>query len=285
MVQVVEFAVPQSLLEHARRFYADGRVPAPPRTAATVLLLRRSVDAAATGDAGHGFEVYMIRRTRSMAFGGMYAFPGGSVDPTDSQVHLAWSGPSPQQWGERLGLPPEAAQAVVCAAAREVFEEAGVLLAGPNEESVVGDVSDDGWESARRDLEARRTNFAGLLAGRGLTIRSDLLLPWSRWITPEFEPRRFDTYFFVALLPEGQRTRNASGEADHALWIRPSDALARASAGEISMLPPTMLTLREVAACPDLPDVLAAAGERSPRQPVTPRLEWLADGTARFVLD
>jgi 8-oxo-dGTP pyrophosphatase MutT (NUDIX family) len=285
-VQVGEFAVPESLLEHARRFYAEGRAPAPPRVAATVLLLRPAgprVDGPA-GVGGDGFEVYVIRRVRAMAFGGMYAFPGGSVDPTDSQVHLAWSGPPPQRWGERLGLTADAAQAVVCAAAREVFEEAGVLLAGPGEDRVVGDVSGDAWESARQDLEARRLGFAALLADRGLTIRSDLLLPWSRWITPEFEPRRFDTYFFVALLPEGQRTRNVTAEADHVMWIRPSDALGRVAAGEIAMLPPTMLTLREVAACRDLPGVLAAAAQRD-LTPVAPRLEWLADGGARFVID
>lgn len=281
-MQVVEYAVPDSLLADARRFYATGATPVTPRVAATVLLLRPAADG---GDGREAFEVYVIRRVRAMTFGGVYAFPGGSVDPTDSQVHVAWSGPSPRQWGERLGLPADAAQAVVCAAAREVFEEAGVLLAGPGEDSVVGDVSDDAWESARQDLEGRRIGFAGLLAERGLTVRSDLLLPWSRWITPEFEPRRFDTYFFVALLPDGQRTRNVSGEADHTMWIRPSDALARAATGEMEMLPPTMLTLREVADCGDLPRVLAAAAQRDPQKAVAPRLEWLPDGRANFVID
>jgi 8-oxo-dGTP pyrophosphatase MutT (NUDIX family) len=281
VVQVVNHAVPDFLLSDARRFYASGATPATPRVAATVLLLRP----AGRGAGSEAFEVYVIRRVRAMTFGGMYAFPGGRVDPTDSQVHVAWSGPSPKQWGERLGLPADAAQAVVCAAAREVFEEAGVLLAGPGEDSVVGDVSDDSWESARQDLEGRRIGFAGLLANRGLTLRSDLLLPWSRWITPEFEPRRFDTYFFVALLPEGQRPRNVSGEADHTMWIRPSEALARAAAGEMRMLLPTMTTLREVADCVDLPGVLAAAARRDPQKAVVPRLEWLPDGNATFVID
>ncbi|HEX5597805.1 MAG TPA: NUDIX hydrolase [Micromonosporaceae bacterium] len=274
---MAEFVAPEPLIEHARRFYAEGGTPAPARVAATVLLLRPAPD--------QGFEVYVIRRRVTMVFGGMYAFPGGSVDESDSQVHLDWAGPSPARWGSRLDLPPSSAQAVVCAAAREVFEEAGVLLAGPSAGTVVGDVSDNSWESARQALVARRIGFADLLAEQGLTMRSDLLVPWSRWITPEFEPRRFDTYFFVALLPEGQRTRDVSGEADHTMWIQPEEALAQAASGEIAMLPPTLLTLREVAACPDLSGVLAAAADRKASAPIMPRLESRSDGSAHFVLD
>ncbi|MGN9766752.1 NUDIX hydrolase [Micromonospora sp. SD12] len=269
------FPAPPALVEHARRFRAEGGTPAAPRVAATVLLLR---------PAGDGFEVYLIRRVAAMAFGGMYAFPGGGVDPSDSQAHLDWAGPTPAGWGERLGLTPEAAQAVVCAAAREVFEEAGVLLAGPDARTVVGDVSGDDWEADRVALEQRRGGFADLLARRGLTLRSDLLLPWSRWITPEFEPRRFDTYFFVALLPEGQRTRDVSGEADHTLWARPADALSRAEAGELTMLPPTLVSLSQVAAGGDLAGVARAAATRDAATPVTPRLDEPDDGEPRFVL-
>jgi 8-oxo-dGTP pyrophosphatase MutT (NUDIX family) len=311
------FVAPPALVEHARRFYAAGGPPAPPRVAATVLLLRPA--------APTGFEVYVIRRAAAMTFGGMYAFPGGGVDPSDSQPHLDWSGPAPAQWADRLGLSPGPAQAVVCAAAREVFEEAGVLLAGPHpgtvvsarsepglrapqsrtegdlvsarsepglrapqsrtEGNLVGDVSGDEWESARQALVNRHTGFADLLRERRLTVRSDLLVPWSRWITPEFEPRRFDTYFFVALLPDGQRTRDVSGEADHTMWIRPAAALTQAAAGEIAMLPPTMVTLAEVAACPDLAAVAAAAAGRDVATPVTPRLELPPDGEPRLVLD
>ncbi|PZF97513.1 NUDIX hydrolase [Micromonospora deserti] len=269
------FPAPPALVEHARRFRAEGGVPAVPRVAATVLLLR---------PAGTEFEVYLIRRVAAMAFGGMYAFPGGGVDRSDSQAHLDWAGPVPRNWGERLGVAPDAAQAVVCAAAREVFEEAGVLLAGPDAGTVVGDVSGDDWEVARVALEQRRTGFADLLAQRGLTLRSDLLLPWSRWITPEFEPRRFDTYFFVALLPEGQRTRDVSGEADHTLWIRPAEARVRAEAGELTMLPPTLVTLAQVAACGDLAGVARAAAGRDAATPVTPRLDLPPHGSPRFVL-
>lgn len=269
------FPAPAALVEHARRFRAEGGIPATPRVAATVLLLRPT---------GTDFEVYVIRRVAAMTFGGMYAFPGGGVDRSDSEAHLDWAGPTPTEWAGRLGVAPDAAQAVVCAAAREVFEEAGVLLAGPDPATVVGDVSGDDWEAARQDLEARRLGFAALLADRQLTLRSDLLLPWSRWITPEFEPRRFDTYFFVALLPAGQRTRDVSGEADQTLWIRPADALTRARAGELTMLPPTLVTLAEVAAAGDLDAVAQAAVNRDAATPITPRLDVPPNGEPRFVL-
>ncbi|RIV37232.1 NUDIX hydrolase [Micromonospora radicis] len=269
------FPVPPALVEHARRYLAGGGPPVVPRVAATVLLLR---------PARTGFEVYLIRRVAAMAFGGMYAFPGGGVDPSDSTTHVDWAGPEPAVWAARLGLGPAAAQAVVCAAAREVFEEAGVLLAGPDADRIVGDVSDAGWEAARADLEQHRTGFAELLARRGLTLRSDLLLPWSRWVTPEFEPRRFDTYFFLALLPEGQRTRDVSGEADHTLWIRPADACARAEAAELKMLPPTLVTLGEVAGYPDLPAVAVAATARDASTPITPRLDLADPDRPRFRL-
>jgi len=240
---------------------ANGRASAAPRVAATVVLLR---------PAPTGFETYVIRRAATMVFGGMYAFPGGTVDPADSE-RLDWCGPSPAEWGRRLTLPPETAQAVVCAAAREVFEEAGVLLAGPGPDTVVGDVSGDDWERARQALVAREIGFAELLRERRLVLRTDLMAPWARWITPEGRPRRFDTYFFVAALPEGQRTRNVSEEADHTMWLPPAEALARVEAGEIQMLPPTFVTLTEVAACGTIAEVFATAAHRDGGTPVSRR--------------
>ncbi|HEU4423978.1 MAG TPA: NUDIX hydrolase [Pilimelia sp.] len=264
------------MIAHAERFYAEGRPPATPRVSATVVLLRPAPE--------QGFEVYAIRRATTMAFAsGMYAFPGGSVDPADS-APVAWVGPTPQEWAERLKLSRDAAQAVVCAAVREVFEEAGVLLAGPGPAAVVGDVGGEDWEEIRQSLVARRTSLTAALADRRLAVRSDLLVPWSRWITPDFEPRRFDTYFFLAQLPAGQRTRDVSGEADHTEWITPAGALARHGAGEMAMLLPTLMVLRELAAYPDVGSALRAAADRDPATPVAPRLAFADDGPARFVL-
>jgi 8-oxo-dGTP pyrophosphatase MutT (NUDIX family) len=216
-----------------------------------------------------------------MAFAaGMYAFPGGGVDPRDAEVTPGWAGPTPADWAARLRLDEPTARAVVCAAVREVFEESGVLLAGPDPSTVVGDVSADDWERARVALIARTTGFAELLAARGLVLRSDLLVPWARWITPEFEPRRFDTYFFLARLPEYQRTRDVGGEAAHTRWA----SAAELAGDENPMLPPTRLTLRQLSAYPDVEDALTAATERDPAAAVMPRMELAPDGAARLIV-
>jgi 8-oxo-dGTP pyrophosphatase MutT (NUDIX family) len=182
-----EWPMPAPMAERARRFAASGAAPAAPRVAATVVMLRPP------------FQVYLVRRAAAMAFAsGMYAFPGGSVEPADPSV--------------------------AAAAVREVLEETGVLL----------------------------------------TV--DALVPWSRWITPEFEPRRFDAYFFLAAMPAGQSARTVGGEADHALWLPPADALA------LPMLPPTSRTLRELAEYSTVDDALSAAATRDAATPVRPRV-------------
>ncbi|GGR43367.1 NUDIX hydrolase [Streptomyces netropsis] len=226
--------------------------PAAPRRAATVLLVR---------DTTGGPTVHMLRRRASMAFaGGAYAYPGGSVDPRDER-DVPWAGPSRTEWARRLGVDAATAQAIVCAAVRETFEEAGVLLAGPTPESVVADTTGADWEADRAALVTRELSFADFLDRRGLVLRSDLLGGWARWITPEFEPRRYDTWFFVAALPEGQRTRNASTEADRTVWAAPADAAAGYDRGELLMMPPTISTLRALLPYGSVAEVLAAARE------------------------
>ncbi|WP_419996261.1 NUDIX hydrolase [Streptomyces boninensis] len=236
--------------DRIRALAAGELTPTEPRTAATVLLLR------------DGLDVYMLRRRASMAFaGGAYAYPGGSVDPRDERP-VGWAGPPVEEWAARLGVPAPAAQAIVCAAVRETFEEAGVLLAGPSPDEVVGDVSGADWETDRAALVDRELSFADFMQRRGLVLRSDLLRAWARWITPEFEKRRYDTWFFVAALPSGQRSRNASTEADRTAWVRPSDGAAGYDRGELLMMPPTIATLRDLVGLRTPDEALAAAAER-----------------------
>ncbi|MFE2548538.1 NUDIX hydrolase [Streptomyces sp. NPDC059355] len=234
------------------RALMDGSlVPVEPRRAATVMLLR---------DTSAGPAVHMLRRKASMAFaGGAYAYPGGGVDPRDEDHLVGWAGPGRDDWAARLATDPRTAQAIVCGAVRETFEEAGVLLAGESPDTVVGDTTGDDWEADRAALVARELSFAEFLDRRGLLLRSDLLGAWARWITPEFEPRRYDTWFFVAALPEGQRTRNASTEADRTVWIRPADAAAGYDKGELLMMPPTISTLRSLEPYGSAVDALTAA--------------------------
>jgi 8-oxo-dGTP pyrophosphatase MutT (NUDIX family) len=244
--------------------------PAVPRQASTVLLLR---------DGTPGLEVYLLRRTRGMPFaGGMTAYPGGGVDPRDGDVDVAWAGPSPADWGASLGCDERLARELVCAAVRETFEEAGVLLAGPaGGEPVVPDVTGDDWEEQRQALLRRDLSLAELLAARGLVLRSDLLRPFAHWVTPPVESRRFDTKFFAAALPAGQEARHVSGEADEAGWLTPSAALAEMSAGTRPMLPPTIHTLGQLGGYADVAAVLAGAPPE-PLRPISPTFEKTPDG-------
>ncbi|MEV0997368.1 NUDIX hydrolase [Nonomuraea sp. NPDC050202] len=238
--------LPAELADRARDVLAGRVQPVPARDAATVVLLRP------------GPEVYLLRRKATMAFAaGAYVFPGGSVDVRDTDQAVAWAGPSPAEWGEVFKADERLARGLVCAAVRETFEESGVLLAGPGPGSVVADTTGDDWESDRLALIDRSLGFADFLARRGLVLRADLLKPWAHWITPEIEHRRFDTRFFVAVLPEGQRTRDVGGEADRVVWRRPGEAL---NSG-FFLMPPTQHTLTELSAYDSVADVLAAPRE------------------------
>ncbi|MGA8116508.1 MAG: NUDIX hydrolase [Actinocatenispora sp.] len=265
-------------MAHARRFYAEGGTPAVPRRAATVVLLRDTAD---------GMQAYLVRRATTMAFAsGMYAFPGGSIDARDETTggdDAPWA-----SWVELLGLadpngPGGAddlgvaqARAVLCAAVRETFEEAGVLLAGPDPDALVGNVDTEDWEADRESLVAHRTGLSELLAARGLLLRTDLLRPWARWITPEFEPRRYDTFFFVAELPAGQVARQVGGEADRVLWMPPGEAVAEQAAGRMAMLPPTVAVLSALSGYATVADALGAATR--PLVPVTPQIRLSGSG-------
>ncbi|MEV6123762.1 NUDIX hydrolase [Streptomyces sp. NPDC052077] len=255
--------------DRIRALAAGALTPVAPRRAATVLLLR---------DGAGGPLVHMLRRRTSMAFaGGAYAYPGGGVDPRDHDRAVGWAGPPRSWWAGRLGVGEADAQAIVCAAVRETYEESGVLLAGPDGGSVVGDTTGDDWETDRAALVARELSFAEFLDRRGLVPRTDLLGAWARWITPEFEARRYDTWFFVAVLPEGQRTRNASTEADRTVWITPGEAAAGYDRGELLMMPPTVATLRALAPYGTAAGALAAAPGRD-MAPVLAEARVTGDG-------
>ncbi|HVE62912.1 MAG TPA: NUDIX hydrolase [Mycobacteriales bacterium] len=253
---------------HARaRAVAAGSAPvAEPRHAATVMLLRDSAP-------GPGVEVYMLRRVAGMAFaGGMYVFPGGSVDPRDSDAEVAWSGPPDTEWTRLLNADAPLARALVCTAVRETFEEAGVLLAGADgQRTVTVDHDIEHWAGEQAALLDRSASIADVLCRNSLVLRADLLRAWAHWITPETEPKRFDTRFFVAALPEGQRPVHFAGESDASEWVRPADALARRASGEMVMMPPTVMTLVELAGFADVAEVLNAAATRQ-ITPVLPRV-------------
>lgn len=236
--------------------------PRPVKSASTVLFIR---------DGALGLEVYLIRRVKQMAFaGGMTAYPGGGVDPRDLDAEFGWIGPDPGYWADSFGTDERTARALVAAAVRETFEEAGILLATEGETPVV-DTDTDEWEAERLALLNREHSLAELLEKRGLSLRTDLVRPWARWITPEQEPKRYDTHFFLMKLPDGVHPREISTEHDKADWVPVEQALAEAESGERPMLPPTMLTLRDLQPFGTADEALASAPPRR-IEPIQPSL-------------
>ncbi|MEJ7635396.1 NUDIX hydrolase [Aeromicrobium sp.] len=228
--------MPETLRQHARGL---GGAVAEPRHASTIVVVR---------DGAEGIEAYLMRRQTSMAFAaGMYVFPGGGMHPDDITQDVPWAGPAAAEWGDRLRCEESLARGLVVAAVRETFEETGVLLAGPDESTVLADTSGADMQAARAALEDGELAFGDFLRDHGLILRADLIGAWAHWITPAFEPRRYDTRFFVAALPAGQRVGEMSREADRADWAPLRRVLAAVEAGEAAMMPPTAITCQEVA--------------------------------------
>jgi 8-oxo-dGTP pyrophosphatase MutT (NUDIX family) len=244
----------------------ESYVPLPTRPAATVMLVRDTHDAA-------GLSIFLMRRHSKMEFApGTMVFPGGGVDDRDRNADIAWAGPPPQWWAQRFGIETDLAIALVCSAARETFEESGVLFAGPADQavsaadSIVSDASVYG--DSRQALADHTLSFADFLRRENLVLRSDLLRPWANWVTPEAErTRRYDTYFFVAALPEGQRADGDNTESDRADWALPRDTIAEFEAGRNVLLPPTWTQLDSLAGR-TVADVLAVERQIVPVQPL-----------------
>jgi 8-oxo-dGTP pyrophosphatase MutT (NUDIX family) len=217
-----------------------------PSAAATVVLLR---------DGRDGLEAYLQLRPTGMGFaGGLWVFPGGRVDAADRDpaVDASWAGPPPAAWAERLGLPVDEARGHVVAACRETLEEAGLLLATPAPGA--GELAE-----GRRELLARPGGLAGLLERLGVRLDTGRLRYWAWWVTPEEEPRRYDTRFFVAGLPAGAAVTAHLAEAERERWLPPGEAAADLG---LPMLPPTRYTLRDLAAHGSVAEALAAAADR-----------------------
>lgn len=235
----------------------------PVRDAATVVLLR---------DAAEGVEVWLLTRVVEMAFAaGMTVFPGGRVDASDSSLPLV--GGDVPMLAARFGCDEPTAHALLGAAVRETFEETGVLLSVP-----VADLS-----GARADVERGLVSFGELLRANDLAIDATALHPWSRWVTPAGEARRYDTRFFVGALPEAAEAQDVTTEASAAGWLSVRAALEEAQRGERKMLPPTLATLASLVEFDTVAEVLAASAERR-LDPVRPKVRVGEDGSVAVEL-
>ncbi|OBI93835.1 NUDIX hydrolase [Mycobacterium alsense] len=238
--------------------------PLVPRPAATVMLVRET--------SARDLAVFLMRRHSQMEFAaGVMVFPGGGVDDRDRNADIAWGGPPPQWWAQRFGIEADLAEALVCAAARETFEESGVLFAGPADQagsgpdSIVGDASV--YRDSRHELASGALSFGDFLRRENLVLRSDLLRPWANWVTPEAErTRRYDTYFFVGALPAGQRADGENTESDRVGWTTPQAAIDDFAAGRSFLLPPTWTQLDSLAGR-SVAEVLAVERQIVPVQP------------------
>lgn len=226
-------------LQRIRSWLAGELAVVTPRPAATVILLRDSVA---------GIQVFLMRRAATLSFApGALVFPGGAVETGDGDPISGWTGPPPAQWAAWLGCDTQTASSLLCAAVRETFEECDVLLA----------TAPEGPDGARlREALVAGASFASLANERGWALRADLLRPWMRWVTPEFSATRYDTYFFVATVPDGQFPIVASSETDDASWYSVSSILDEYRRGLRSLPLPTAAALRDVAVLGGLDAVL-----------------------------
>ncbi|MDN3482619.1 NUDIX hydrolase [Arthrobacter sp. APC 3897] len=239
------FPVPPYLRGAAESWLEHGdRAPRKPRLASSVVLVR---------DSPRGAETYLAYRRGESPLGRV-AFPGGSIDPEDDDA-VTWFGPAPAAWAKSLGIDdPRLARRHVVAAIRELFEETGILLAGPDESTLLEANRGPDWMSARVALAAGDKSFPELLTRRGLGLRTDLLRPLANWQTADFALRRFDTRYFAVVQPMGQGASLLEGKGSWGQWRPAAEEIAArnttALGDEIGLPDTTGLTLSELTVPP-----------------------------------
>ena len=247
----------------------------PVRPAATVMLLRdRPVG---------GIEVCMLQRNLNSDFvGGAYVFPGGGVDPDDGEeaVCAVCDGLSDAEASAQLGLPRNGL-AFWVAAVRETLEEAGLLMAVRGDGGPL-DFSDPAvvarFAEHRRQVDRRERRLVEVCVEEDLRLSLEAMYYVGRWITPPGSPRRYDTRFFLAAAPEGQRAVQDDREVISAQWIAPDEALDRHERSEFAMLPPTVANLRMLREYDSTVAALSGAARMGPVHTVAPRIVSDAHG-------
>jgi 8-oxo-dGTP pyrophosphatase MutT (NUDIX family) len=229
-----------------------------PKPAATVLIVRDTPD----------LEVLMVRRSAGMAFGASaWVFPGGKVAPADADP--LWDDLSDGSYDHYQ-------RSLRIAAAREVFEESGLLLARRSGNELDAE-SFSTFDSLRADVEADPARFLSLIREAGLRLTLDRLVPFAHWITPSFEPRRFDTHFFLVRCPAAQIVRHDGREAVDHEWVSPGVLLARRREGQAKLMFPTRLNLEVLGRAASAADAEAQARSRNVVT-VEPQVQDRADG-------
>ena len=222
-----------------------------PKDAAAVILLRAE-------DNGRVPQVFWARRGERLAFlGGFYAFPGGQRDASDAETRVE-------------NCDDLETAAMISCAARELFEETGVLAARGADSLTKGQLA-----SLLDDFQSERMSFPELLDHYGLYLDAQDFRFAGRWVTPPFSPRRFDTWFFMVRCPRKQEPHILTGEFESGEWISAQEAYARWERAEALVAPPVLHALKTLAGglTDDLIERFLAVPQAH-RQPVR-RIEFL----------
>jgi 8-oxo-dGTP pyrophosphatase MutT (NUDIX family) len=236
-------------------------MPVIPKKAATVILLRdKKLD---------GFEVFLLQRHEKSSFmGGNFVYPGGRVDRDDGSMEICSysKGVTSEEAQKILGgaFSPDESLAYWIAAIRELYEEAGVLLAYDQRGDLLRLRNRDEQEkfsNYRRVLQKAEIGICGIAKKENLSFALDQLRYYAHWITPEARSERFDTYFFLARYPSGQEATHDQKETTAGIWITPREALQENLVGGTVLSPPTLKTLEDLARFKTIDEVYTSLNE------------------------
>jgi 8-oxo-dGTP pyrophosphatase MutT (NUDIX family) len=242
-----------------------------PKKAASVILLR---------DTSKGVETFLIQRHVASSFmGGLYAFPGGKLDAEDFSEELLphVEGITGKEAWAILGRKPspQIALAHWVTGIREVFEEVGVLFACDGRGNLISfedEKKRKKFERFRELLNKDKMTFVRILEKENLKLAADSLIHYSHWITPEARKKRYDTHFFIALIPEGQIPSADQKEITAGIWLTPQQALKANISGDIPLTPPALCMLEELVPFSSAEDIIGFARERKMSDPIVPIL-------------
>ena len=247
-----------------------------PKKAATVILLRDKEP--------EGFDVLLLKRHEKSSFmGGNFVYPGGRVDQNDGSLEICSlsRGMTFEEARKILGgtLSPEESFAHWIAAIRELFEEAGVLLAYDQKGKLLELRNRDAREKFlhyRELLQKDKINICEMAQKENLLFALDHLHYYAHWITPEARSERFDTCFFLARYPSGQEASHDQKETTAGAWLTPRKALEENLTGEVILSPPTLKTLEDLSRSRSIEDIFHSL-KRKDIQPILPILTKISD--------
>ena len=209
----------------------------PIKPAATVILMREAEES--------GFEIFIVKRSSRSSFGSLYVFPGGKLDPEDTErdLYAYCEGMNDEEASARLGIENDGLSFWI-ACIRECFEETGVLLTNPSD-SLIKEY--EKLSSLRKQLNNKEISFKDICISESLRLRTNNIVPCAHWITPAIEPKRFDTRFFLAKVNAKQLASHDGFELTESFWIKPKDALVKLKEGKMNMILPTISNIEQLA--------------------------------------